>query len=76
MDALFQTVARLANGTFHVPRPLRAGYRHNEFTHCVEGDRNAGAEALNDSSIKTDKKKTDKKIRGKERTGRKRLRTG
>lgn len=71
MDALFQTVARLANGTFHVPRPLRAGYRHNEFTHCVEGDRNAGAEALNNSSIKT-----DKKIRGKERTGRTRLRTG
>jgi hypothetical protein len=56
MDVLFQTLARLANGTFHIPRPLRRGHRHHEVTQCAEGDRNGEAEALNGSSTKTKRK--------------------
>ena len=52
MDALFQTVARLANGTFQVAR--RDG--HHKIRLCAECDQNAETEVLNASSRKTNKK--------------------
>ena len=50
MEALFQTLARLANGTFHVARPLRSANDHHKITQSAEGDRKGRAETLNRSS--------------------------
>lgn len=60
MDVLFQTIARLANGTFHVAKPLRRGHGHHEITDCAECDNKAEAEALNGSSAKTNKESCQK----------------
>ena len=35
MDALFWTLARLANGMFHVARPLKRVNRRNKMKKCA-----------------------------------------
>lgn len=55
VDALFSTLARLANGTFHVARSLKRGNGHHKITQYAECDQNAKAEAVNGSSTKTKK---------------------
>ena len=61
MDVLFFTLARLANGTFHVARPLTRPNRHQKIIKCAACEETARNKGANSSSAKPNNKSLGKK---------------
>ena len=61
MDVLFSTLARLANGSFHVARPLTWANRHQKMIKCAACEETARNKGANSSSAKPTNKSSGKK---------------